>query len=50
MPGGLIGLAHRPDISGGRNFLVGMQKGKPAVEQLFKTEWPITTWEEVLAQ
>lgn len=26
------------------------EKGKPAVEQLFKTEWPITTWEEVLAQ
>lgn len=25
-------------------------KGKPAVEQLFKTEWPVTTWEEVLAQ
>jgi tripartite ATP-independent transporter DctP family solute receptor len=25
-------------------------KAKPAVEQLFKTEWPITTWSEVLAQ
>ncbi len=25
-------------------------KGKPAVEQLFKTEWPVTTWAEVLAQ
>jgi hypothetical protein len=26
------------------------QKGKPAVEQLFKTEWPVTTWAKVLAQ
>lgn len=26
------------------------QKGKPAVEQLFRTEWPVTTWAEVLAQ
>ena len=26
------------------------QKGRPAVERLFKTEWPVTTWEEVLAQ
>ena len=26
------------------------EKGKPAVEQLFKTEWPVTTWAEVLAQ
>lgn len=25
-------------------------KGKPAVEQLFKTEWPVTTWAEVLSQ
>lgn len=25
-------------------------KGKPAVEQLFKTEWPVTTWAEVLKQ
>jgi tripartite ATP-independent transporter DctP family solute receptor len=25
-------------------------KGKPAVEELFKTEWPVTTWTEVLAQ
>ncbi len=25
-------------------------KGKPAVEGLFKTEWPVTTWSEVLAQ
>lgn len=25
-------------------------KGKPAVEQLFKTEWPVTTWAELLAQ
>lgn len=25
-------------------------KGKPAVEKLFKTEWPVTTWAEVLAQ
>jgi tripartite ATP-independent transporter DctP family solute receptor len=23
---------------------------KPAIEQLFATEWPVTTWEEVLAQ
>jgi TRAP-type C4-dicarboxylate transport system substrate-binding protein len=26
------------------------EKGKPAVEQLFKTEWPVTTWAQVLAQ
>jgi TRAP-type C4-dicarboxylate transport system substrate-binding protein len=26
------------------------QKGKPAVEELFKTEWPVTTWKQVLAQ
>lgn len=26
------------------------EKGKPAVEGLFKTEWPVTTWAEVLAQ
>jgi len=26
------------------------EKGKPAVEELFRTEWPVTTWEEVLAQ
>ncbi len=26
------------------------EKGKPAVEQLFKSEWPVTTWAEVLAQ
>lgn len=25
-------------------------KGKPAVEALFKKEWPVTTWAEVLAQ
>jgi TRAP-type C4-dicarboxylate transport system substrate-binding protein len=25
-------------------------KAKPAVEGLFKTAWPVTTWEEVLAQ
>ena len=25
-------------------------KGKPAVEALFKQEWPVTTWAEVLAQ
>ncbi len=25
-------------------------KGKPAVEGLFKTEWPVTTWAEVLKQ
>jgi TRAP-type transport system periplasmic protein len=25
-------------------------KAKPAVEELFKTEWPVTTWKEVLAQ
>lgn len=25
-------------------------KGKPAVEELFKTEWPVTTWAAVLAQ
>jgi tripartite ATP-independent transporter DctP family solute receptor len=26
------------------------EKGKPAVEELFRTEWPVTTWKEVLAQ
>jgi TRAP-type C4-dicarboxylate transport system substrate-binding protein len=26
------------------------EKAKPAVEGLFKTEWPVTTWKEVLAQ
>ena len=26
------------------------EKGNPAVEELFKTEWPATTWTEVLAQ
>jgi TRAP-type C4-dicarboxylate transport system substrate-binding protein len=25
-------------------------KGQPAVEGLFKSEWPVTTWSEVLAQ
>jgi hypothetical protein len=25
-------------------------KAKPAVEELFRTSWPVTTWEEVLAQ
>ncbi|MDD3656762.1 MAG: TRAP transporter substrate-binding protein [Atribacterota bacterium] len=25
------------------------EKGKPAVEELFRTEWPVTTWEEILA-
>jgi TRAP-type transport system periplasmic protein len=25
-------------------------KAKPAVEKLFKTEWPVTTWEKVLKQ
>ena len=25
-------------------------KGKPAVEELFRKEWPVTTWEEVLKQ
>jgi len=25
-------------------------KGKPAVEELFRKEWPVTTWREVLAQ
>jgi len=25
-------------------------KAKPAIEELFKTEWPVTTWTEVLAQ
>jgi tripartite ATP-independent transporter DctP family solute receptor len=25
-------------------------KAKPAVEKLFKTAWPVTTWEEVLSQ
>ena len=26
------------------------KKGKPAVEELFRTEWPVTTWGKVLAQ
>ncbi len=26
------------------------EKGKPAVEELFRKEWPVTTWAEVLAQ
>jgi TRAP-type transport system periplasmic protein len=26
------------------------ERGKPAVEALFKKEWPVTTWAEVLAQ
>lgn len=25
------------------------EKAKPAVEKLFRTEWPVTTWEEVLS-
>lgn len=25
------------------------EKAKPAVEKLFETEWPVTTWEEVLS-
>ena len=25
------------------------EKAKPAVERLFKTEWPVTTWKEVLS-
>jgi len=26
------------------------EKAKPVVEGLFKSEWPLTTWKEVLAQ
>jgi len=26
------------------------EKAKPAIEKLFAVEWPVTTWEEVLAQ
>jgi len=26
------------------------EKAKPAVEELFRTEWPVTTWAEILAQ
>lgn len=26
------------------------EKGRPAVEELFRTEWPVTTWPQVLAQ
>lgn len=33
-----------PDAESFRN------KGKPAVEELFRKEWPVTTWAEVLAQ
>ena len=25
-------------------------KAKPAVDELFRTQWPVTTWAEVLAQ
>ena len=25
-------------------------KARPAVEELFRTDWPVTTWDEVLAQ
>jgi hypothetical protein len=25
-------------------------KAKPAVDELFKTQWSVTTWAEVLAQ
>ena len=25
-------------------------KARPAIEQLFQKEWPVTTWAEVLAQ
>jgi hypothetical protein len=25
-------------------------KAKPAVEELFKTQWSVTTWSDVLAQ
>lgn len=58
--------ANEKIIKGERNLLIelqrkGMQvvipdadafreKGKPAVEELFRTEWPVTTWAEVLAQ
>jgi hypothetical protein len=24
-------------------------KARPAVEELFKKEWPVTTWQDVLA-
>jgi len=33
-----------PDAESFRN------KGRPAVEELFRREWPVTTWAEVLAQ
>jgi TRAP-type C4-dicarboxylate transport system substrate-binding protein len=26
------------------------EKAKPAVDELFRTQWPVTTWKEVLAQ
>ncbi len=26
------------------------EKGKPVVEELFKKEWPVTAWKEVLSQ
>ncbi len=34
-------------IPGAESF---RSKGKPAVEELFRREWPVTTWAEVLAQ
>jgi len=33
----------QPDVNAFR------EKAKAAVEELFKTEWPVTTWEEVLS-
>lgn len=33
----------QPDVNAFR------EKAKPAVEELFKTEWPVTTWDEVLS-
>jgi hypothetical protein len=26
------------------------EKAKPAIEELFRKEWPVTTWQAVLAQ
>lgn len=37
-------IVHYPDADALRNA------AKPAIEDLFKIEWPVTTWEEVLAQ
>ncbi len=43
---GILG-AQQVIIPNAESFRV---KGKPAVEELFRTQWSVTTWSEVLAQ